>query len=229
VRILVTSDWHGDRWTMGVPRFPEIERAAHATVDAAIREKVDAWAFLGDLTDPDSGVCVFRCIELLIRCVLRVWEADIDPIVIAGNHDVIEDGSGETSLSPLRALLGSEGTFFLRERPGMIDVRGVPILALPYTATSHRYDPLAQRLDARVVLGHLSVPGIVPGEETLEMPRGREVVLPVDRFPKDAVLINGHYHKQQASGRVLIPGSLARLTHGEERNEPGFLIVEVPS
>jgi hypothetical protein len=79
----------------------------------------------------------------------------------------------------------------------------------------------------------LTVPGIEPGSETREMPRGREVRYPVEaireRWGDRAVMLNGHYHRayHRAESPVVVPGSLERLTRGEARNEPGCLILEV--
>jgi hypothetical protein len=46
------------------------------------------------------------------------------------------------------------------------------------------------------------------------------------RWPK-AVMMNGHYHERQNYRGVQVPGSLVRLTHSEEKNDPGFLVLEV--
>ena len=112
---------------------------------------------------------------------------------------------------------------------------GCDVLALPFTSRAHAYDPAeAVRQNGTdapaLVLGHLNIEGIEPGSETADFPRGREVFLPVplirERFP-NATIACGHYHRRQVFQGVHIPGSLARLTFGEEENEPGFLIAEV--
>ena len=70
------------------------------------------------------------------------------------------------------------------------------------------------------------------------MPRGREVVFPiaeVARLRKRApfLAVNGHYHRRQkfvdpkTKLEIQVPGSAARLTFSEEKNEPGFLIARV--
>jgi exonuclease SbcD len=254
MKILLTSDWHADARTLGHARFDDVDRAVRQTVDAAIKQKVDAYCFLGDLCDPDSGSSVFRSVELAISTAVALSREGILNVWLAGNHDVIEDGSGDTTLSPLRPLVSAyAGLTYLFERPGTVlagqglDKRAVFIRALPYTATSHGYDPTehvgrSTKVDARmtantylIVLAHLAVEGVQPGEETKEMPRGRDVTFPRVSFPEEdstTHLFNGHYHRQQTHGMpgyrpVHIPGAPARFTFGEQDNEPGYLLVEV--
>ncbi len=256
MRLVVCSDAHLDWITVGVKRFEENSAAMRHTADVAIRSRADAWMFLGDLTDPDSGTCVFRCVQTLIEVVGKVTRAGIPAIVIAGNHDVIEDGSGDTSLSPLTAC-GFEDCYVV-ERPRVVLLDDVSVCCLPYAATSHAYGTITEAstmLDAAimraeateylptgalpiVVVGHLSIDGIIPGEETREMGRGREVLFPYEVVEqrlkgRRSALLNGHYHQRQAftpkggSMPIQIPGSLARLAFGEQDNTPGYLVVEV--
>lgn len=249
VKIIVTSDFHLDWTTAGVSRFEELSCAVHATVSRAIDEYAAAYLFLGDLCDPDSGSCVFRCIELVGRAIFRLRAAKITSVWIAGNHDVIEDGSGQTTLTPLRALdidhvsaNVSKGSVVVVERPSLVmlhdDARSVALYALPYVATSHAYDPDAWLRDKlascsmpAIVAGHMTeIVGARLGDETTEMPRGRGLPFPASASQKDCVVarLNGHYHRQQVTeGGIHIPGSLARLTFGEETNTPGFFVMEV--
>jgi DNA repair exonuclease SbcCD nuclease subunit len=238
MKIVVSSDWHLDHVTHGVARFAELRDAAHHTVDVAIAEGAEAYVFAGDLCDPDSGSCVFRAVQVAIEVAQRLKARKIQSIWVAGNHDVIEDGSGDTTLSPMRALgcddPGSCAWAFVVEQPRVIELMTrKTILCLPFAATSHGYDVekfvKATAPGNILSVSHLNVPGVIPGEETTEMPRGREVLLPTELVKTKANLVlNGHYHRQQMTADgVWIPGSLARLTFGEEGNLPGFLVMEV--
>ena len=247
MKLLITSDWHADARTLGLPRFDDIDQAARATVQAAIDNRVDAYCFLGDLCDPDAGSSVFRSVELAMSVALTLSQKGIPSIWIAGNHCVIEDGSGDTVLSPLRPLAKEDPTIKLFERPGTIAIETesehVTLVALPLTATSHPYEPaefvksivMGEANGPVIVLGHLTVPGVQPGEETTDMPRGREITFPREHFPaseKHVHLFNGHYHRQQTHELpgfrpVHIPGAPARFTFGDEQHVPGYLIVEV--
>lgn len=241
MKLLVTSDWHADAKTIGHARFGDVERAVGEMVQRAIELRVGAFLFLGDLCDPDSGSAAFRSVELAVSAAMTLSRAGIRSIWMAGNHDVIEDGSGDTTLSPLRPLDCMGSLVEVVERPRCLELGvGLRLQLLPYTATSHPYDPKAEvdGLDWRgcklVVAGHLAVEGVEPGEETTDMPRGRDVVFPRECFSlaDKVVLLNGHYHRQQTHERpgfvpLSIPGSPARFTFGEQDNRPGYLIVEV--
>lgn len=246
MKVVISSDWHPDHTTHGVSRFKEVRDAAHCTVDRAIAEGAGLYVFTGDLCDPDSGSVVFRCVELAIEIAMRLALKNIKSVWIAGNHDVIEDGTGDTTLTPLRALANYTRNVSVCERPTMfrIDQIACPgaanLLCLPFTATSHAYDVDAAlvemashiRPDTRhqtIVAAHLNIAGVVPGEETTEMARGREIWLPVETAKEVAgYVVCGHYHRrQQTKDGVWIPGSLAQLTFGEEGNQPSFLILNL--
>lgn len=245
MKIVFASDFHLDWRTHGIDRFADLEKAVMQTVDMAYEQEAAAYIFGGDLCDPDSGSRTFRCVELAIRVAMILQDAKIPSLWVAGNHDVIEDGSGQTTLTPLRAFDGfDEQLVYVAEEPGVFDLgNGVPpILALPFAATSHTYDPAVVLRNWKQLLGkplvtvsHLSVLGIAPGEETTEMPRGRDIVFPIEELQgvKNVTCLQGHYHRQQTfnpgEGYPLIhvAGSLVRLTFNEEGNSPGFLIVEV--
>lgn len=244
MKAVVVSDIHLDHVTHGVPRFRELRAAVHRTVDVAIEEQAGLYIFAGDLCDPDSGSSVFRCVEVAIEAAWRLSQRGIPSIWVAGNHDVIEDGTNDTTLAPLRAM--NPDMIYVFEEPGVAkfgdpDKKGreVFIIALPFTATSNPYDVesflvaaaetvSAPRADV-VIVSHLSVPGIEPGEETKEMPRGREVLLPVEAATKYAGLVlQGHYHRQQRTKEgIWVVGSMARLTFCEEKNDPGYLVVRI--
>lgn len=235
MKLVVSSDYHLDHVTHGVARFDEIRTAVFRTVSVAIEKRADAWIFLGDAMNPDSGSCVFRCVEVLVEIAKRMKIAGIPTIFMAGNHDVVEDGSGKTTLSPLRPLADGE-KIFLIEGPEAFAISDQRFVCFPFTASSHGYDPVAwakERMSpGAITLSHLAVPGIQPGEETTEMPRGREVVFPVKETGQAQARLQGHYHRQQSfdpggGPPVLVPGSLARLTFGEENHDPSFLVLEV--
>lgn len=238
MKYLFTSDWHLDHTTDGHARFDEVSAAVDHSVKVAIEEKVGLYVFAGDLSDPD-GFAVHRAQAKAAETAVRLKKAGIKSLFVAGNHDVVEDGFGTTVLSPLAA---SE-LALVYEAPSVIQLPDDRLLiALPFTPRSHMYEPaafvrqLGAKLPAKVrqsnrivVVGHLGLAGINPGSETTEMPRGREVLWPLEElkkwFPK-AVLVGGHYHKAQEYKGVNIIGSLARLTHGEEKHEPSMLLLE---
>lgn len=246
-KLVVCSDAHADWVTYGVPRHAEVEAAFYDVAGAAMTSDVDALVFAGDLTDPEDGLASTRALSAM----LGAFRAPECPkYVIPGNHDVFEDGSGDSALTPLRHL--DKQGFRLHESPQFVPAAcegKFDLLSLPYAPLARAYDPgefvrkvrerQANRLKngakrlPLVVVGHLSIPGVVPGEETTEMPRGREVTFPLDEVAalEPTVVLNGHYHERQVftapNGlKIHIPGSMARLTIDQEDHAPGYLVVE---
>jgi DNA repair exonuclease SbcCD nuclease subunit len=243
VRVVVVSDAHHDWVTSGVARAEEVERALWQSVEVAREQRAAAWVFAGDMCDPDDVSSVLRAGELavalateLARFTRSVW--------LTGNHDVLEDGRETSTLQPLRGM-GHGVNLFVR--PGLFLTDGLIVVALPYVATAGAYDPIAIVKQAAqgarlaqpdwpmLVVGHLSVPGVQPGEEVKELARGRDVVLPlaeIAKLPGRVTVVNGHYHRAQVFHSpegvdVHVPGSLVRLTHGEEAHEPSILVLDL--
>lgn len=253
MKFLVTSDWHGDAFTCGLARFDDVARSARATVELAKRERCDGYVFMGDLADP--GPRAHRCSALAIELASDLARAGIWSRWLVGNHDVVEDGSGSSTLSPLASFAARVFRAADLSQPDLVGVWDTPewwhlspfseeiyAISLPHPARGRSYDPVefirsvaGIPVDHRAVIifGHLTVPGIEPGSETREMPRGREVRYPIEaireRWGDRAVMLNGHYHRsyRRAESPVIVPGSLERLTKGEAGNAPGCLILEV--
>lgn len=226
---------------MGLSRHDEVERAVELTVQDAIDRNVDLYLFLGDLTDPESQGHASRAQALAIRTALRLQDHEIKSIWIPGNHDVHEDGTGKTTLTPLTAFDDDDSDIYVAEEPRLIYVaEKLAVLCLPFTPVSHGVD-----LDAKVrelwphdgtrviVISHLTVPGVMPGSESTEMLRGREISYPFEATKEAILRLQGHYHCRQdfdpkdGGPPIIIPGSLARLTFNEEDYEPSYLHVEI--
>jgi DNA repair exonuclease SbcCD nuclease subunit len=237
MRIVIASDFHGDWFTDGYERLDDLEEAAHAVLVEAC--KADVFMFLGDLTNPYSKnvhhavrVAVGMASQLNTRNVVNYW--------LTGNHDVIEDGDRVSHTLLALKNLHHGLTKVIDEPLSIMLTHGKRLIALPFVAPSIAYDPAAfihschkitEEFDERVLIaGHLNIEGIEPGSETTDMARGRDIFFPLEAveecYPK-ALLFNGHYHERQVFKRINIPGSLLRLTHGEETNNPGFLVVEL--
>lgn len=243
LRAYIVSDLHGDRFTDGYERLDDVQRALRQVVQLACEdarnEQDVVFIALGDYTNPDSRN-VHRALAVIADAAAQLSAADVDSYWLIGNHDVIEDGYGshvllalgETALQGV-TVLGRPGPFTIWS--GKDSSHHVRALALPYTALAADYDPeeiAAQApTDTRVVLGHLTIPGILyEGSETHEMPRGRAMRFPTETLKQrcpQARLYNGHYHRRQRFQGIDVPGSLVRLSHGEEANPTGYLRVEL--
>jgi DNA repair exonuclease SbcCD nuclease subunit len=246
VKLLHSSDWHLDAVTYGVERYDELQLAVNETVDAAIAEECDAYFFTGDLCDPEDGARVLRSILLLGNAVKRLRDAEIVVVLLAGNHDVVEDGHRTTTLDSFHAWACRDSGIhvYTRQCFDIIEVarKWIGILALPFVSTGFAYDPdeFVRKMDQvvianardipKIVIGHLHLDGAKVGEESTDMARGRPMQWPRQALREvmpRALLLGGHYHYQQEVDGIHIAGSLANLSFREEHAKPGYLIVEV--
>jgi len=245
LKAVVASDFHADWTSLGIARFDEVRSAALQAVNYAIAIKAELFLFPGDLADPDTGGGTFRAVALAIELAFLLNRAGIPSVWINGNHDVCEDGTGASVLTPLAALTRHINGIYVAEKPEVFwpvkDWLGV--LCLPFMPASHGVDMAEATRElwktippsARVlVLSHLSIPGIVPGTETTELPRGREVLYPVAETTKATYRVSGHYHKRQAfdpgdgGPPIYVAGAVARLGFGEQEHDPSFMVLDIP-
>ena len=234
MKIVVCGDWHLDWMTAGVERFDEVAAAVNQAINYAAQH-ADLFVFLGDLCDPESPrawrACAFALERATALSIPSVW--------IPGNHDVVDDGHGTTTLSPLAAI--EDDRIQVAEAPVVLTFGEVQVLCFPYVSRANLYDPedVVRKMPATggpvVMLSHLCLESAGQGSESAEMARGREMFLPakalVERDLNVAVVLNGHYHQRQEvvehGLKVQCAGSLAKLTRGERHNAPAFLVVEV--
>lgn len=92
MRVLVTSDWHLDAVTAGVPRRDEVLAFAAKILNVAIEAKPDLFLHLGDWYTPGSmrdalyASDVARFIAAMQRCLSSRAVA----VYLAGNHDELD-------------------------------------------------------------------------------------------------------------------------------------------
>lgn len=228
--LFITSDWHGDWYTDGYSRHDDLRQVLFKQVLPQVEEG-DYFAFLGDVSNPFSrDVHLAVSLEVEVACELKAKGVH-QQVWMTGNHDVVEDSSGSHTLMALKPLEAMAQCKVI-DRPVSLRFAGLNVLMLPFTSPVFDYSPeeVVEQTDGEIdmVFGHLNLRGITPGSESTDMPRGRDVYFPVDaikkKWPK-ARMYNGHYHEQQVFDGVRIPGSLLRLTHGEEQNRPGYFRV----
>jgi hypothetical protein len=232
VTILFWSDLHANAVTMGVRRHTELERVCDIVESTAISANVSTVIFGGDLTDPEpeGWGCVARAIEL----DRRLRDAGKQVLWMTGNHDVVEDGRGSSTLSPMRGCGAA-----VINKPELVQTLEDGIIGfLPFTPRALAYNPadvVQQWGQAPVqeapcmVFGHLNLKDAVPGSETHDMPRGREVQWPLDALRQwlpAAQLYGGHYHGASEINGVNIVGAPALFTFGEELYKPSFFVIE---
>lgn len=242
---------------MGVPRLAEGASALLAAATHAVAARADWFLFLGDLCDPDVDVGgTLGAMKAAAEVAIYLAESGVPSVWLMGNHDTEEGGSGLSTLSPLAALEGGPGCLehiYVAERPRVIDLgaldqrahAGAPVrlLCLPFAPVSHAYNPAEYARLAMsasygkakvVVIGHLCAPGVIPGEETDEMPRGRQDLLyPYEATSGALFRMCGHYHRRQdfdpgdGGPPVVIPGAMMRLTAADADRLPSYLEIDL--
>lgn len=236
MKFVISSDWHADATTSGLDRFDEIRSAVVAVALYTVKERDSVFVFGGDLCDPDTSKS-FRAIALAIEIALFLEKKGVPSLWIAGNHDVIENDRGSTTLEPLEAVALKSNLISVCTTAKPVAIGKRLAFALPFAARACSYDPEKaisnhSNYQPDLVIGHLTVPSAERGSESDDFARGRDMIFPVAecrrRWGDRCILVNGHYHRKQITkDGVHIPGSLARLRHDEEQHEPGYLVIEV--
>lgn len=231
MKLVHVSDLHHDAVTLGVRRAPEVENAVGQAVKAAIDGKVDMFAFTGDLCDPEDGPALLRATCFIIEIARELSRANVHFMAVAGNHDVVADGTGTTTLAPLIHLRDSR--IHAYQVSTVVVMAGVQFLMLPYRQVYRGSEMTFEDLDERgVCLTHLQFQGAQLGEESLEMSRGRDHAFPWEAVPPGWLILAGHYHRRQiiegpGGRRAYVVGSPIRNTFGEGSNETAYTIVEL--
>lgn len=229
-RLLVVSDLHLDAVTMGVSRFDELSAVLDTVAAIAKKHECTSLVFNGDLCNPDTPRA-YRCITRAGQWAAQLKrELGIESYWVNGNHDVVEDGHGSSTLSPLAAIEGVE----VIAEPAEYEQDGAKLAFLPYSSRANAYDPerwaKSFEPDTRLVFGHLNMIDMIPGSETEEMPRGRDVIWPTvvlrDRC-RLASLIGGHYHGGCFFDGVHVVGSPGLFTFSEEGHTPRVGVIDL--
>jgi len=243
MRYLLFSDVHDDSVTNGVPREPEVEEFYGKILGSL--EGIDTVVFSGDLCDVDSRD-VLRSVSRFIALGIDVVARGVNFVAIPGNHGVLHSSRVVTTMSPLARVAEYDhwsrhgAGIFVAELPRYFE--RVNVLCLPYV--SKRVYLSGQYIDAArdafvdaakgcVVVSHLTVPGAVLGNESSEMARGDDQLLPVDTIKRlePSLVVNGHYHRRQTVSvgglTVEVPGSPCSFSFDGDETDKGFLIAEV--
>jgi DNA repair exonuclease SbcCD nuclease subunit len=228
--IFVVSDLHLDAVTLGVPRLNEVRAALSFVVDQ-VNATPNAWlVFNGDAFDPDK-LAAHRCSAKLIE-YYRALKRPEQSLWVAGNHDVVDDGEGTTTLSSLEAA--GAPVFSAPDCDKYFTNNSAMILPYPGRG-AWSYDPAEEvrkfaPYKPVLVFGHLSDKGCQPGSESEDMASGRDVDWPHDelevRMPQ-AVRIGGHYHRGGRYGNLHVVGAPARFNFGEQASIPSYLRIEI--
>ena len=246
-KVLVGSDLHLDSRLRGVERADDLFDRFDEMVDVANTEDVQLGICCGDLFDghsPDERVWT-----LLSRMRGSLGRSTVPWVFVAGNHDVVDRKGCRSALAPLASDM-----VHVSETVEVVSFEyptPLHVLTLPHISRAHLTDPGPLALTPHewieaeahlqldrfesgelsgplIAAGHLSLPEVEFGSEQ-EMMRGEMILFPqcVLDSPLVRIMVNGHYHKPQRVGRVIIPGSPERMSFGERSDGKSFLVLEV--
>ncbi len=221
-------------------RLEDFLKTFDLIVDTALKEEVDAVLFAGDMYKTrDPSPTQQRGVSERIR---RLTKAGIPVILVVGNHDTPNTDGKANTLDIYSALEISDVHVFrtpqlqeIATKSGTLQVVGFPWLQkaefkeLADKATL-MYDKLKKDLPS-VAVGHLEVEGASFGSEK-GLAIANDVTTPLsiltDRRLNYVAL--GHIHKHQVLSTdplVVYSGSPERVDFGEEKEDKGFVIVDI--
>lgn len=205
-------------------RAVDIERAFEAAIDDLLRRGVDLVLHAGDVfhhTRPS-----WSTVGAFVRAMRRLERAGVPTLVIAGNHDTPRlrtSGSVyqllQIALPEIRFVAGYE------EKGEEFPDLDLVVHAIPHGALQNPDPPLVLPDPARrnVMVTHGLAPGVElrggrePGEERL----GAHLLDPVHDY-----IALGHYHLWGDQGNhAWYAGATERMGWGDEKVEPGYLLV----
>lgn len=212
-------------------------------VDKAIEEKVDAFIFAGDAYKTrDPSPTQQRGFGEKLK---KLTKAHIPVILIVGNHDT-PNAEGRANTLDIYSALEIEGIWVSR-KPEFLNIPtksgNLQVISLPwlqradYKNLGDKVLSLYEKINPQetvILAGHLEVEGALFGSEKgLTLSNDFTVPLSLLTDKRLDYVALGHIHKHQVLNAknppVVYAGSPERIDFGEEKEEKGFIIIEIKS
>ncbi len=210
-------------------------------VDTAIKEDVDVFIFAGDAYKTrDPSPTQQRGFGQRLK---KLTKAGIPVVLIVGNHDT-PNAEGKANTLDIYSALELDDVFVSRKvellniktKSGNLQVVTAPWLhRQDFKSLAEKLATLYEKLkpDSPAILaGHLEVEGSSFGSEK-GLAIGSDVTTPLALLSnkKLSYVALGHIHKHQVLGQnppVVYSGSPERIDFGEEKEDKGFILVDIP-
>lgn len=211
-------------------------------VDTAIKEQVDAVVFAGDAYKTrDPNPTQQRGFGERIK---RLAKNNIPTILVIGNHDT-PNAEGRANSLDIYSALEIEKVWVSRQvellkidtKSGVLQIVTLPWLHKnDYKVVGEKLNLLYEKISPdspAIFLSHCEVVGAEYGSEK-GMAIANDVTIPLSLIQdrRLSYVALGHIHKHQVLSKdplVVYAGSSQRIDFGEEKEEKGICLVDIPS
>ena len=209
-------------------------------VDTAIKEDVDAVLFAGDAYKTrDPNPTQQRGFGERIAKIAK----KIPVVLVVGNHDT-PNAEGKANTLDIYSALEIENVWVSR-KPELLKLSTksgeLQIITLPwlhkndYKTIGDKLKSLYDKIENNspaIFLSHAEVEGASYGSEKgLAIANDVTIPLPLIQDKRLSYVALGHIHKHQVLGKnplIVYSGSPQRIDFGEEKEEKGICLVEIP-
>lgn len=250
VNIIVTGDSHYDLKTDGIDRTDDINDAKQQAIDYAVELSKKEKVIMLDLGDVFHGTHPrAEVIANVIRMYKKLDDAGIDTIVIAGNHDVIDQRGRTSALEPIAAA--GFNRIYVEHDINNYEFFNINIITLPHIskakAAEEGFKSLQDYIDTKaaeiedelnpddynIVISHMNIEGALTGTETF-MIKGAHEEFPkvIKNSNKINVIFNGHIHRSQIvenpnGAPIVIVGSIQVNDFSERLDRKVFVHLQI--
>ncbi len=252
VHLIISGDNHYDLKTEGIDRNDDIFKAKQQAIDYAVDLKREGnEVYFLEPGDVFHGVRPRA--ESIAKAISQYSYLDmmkIPTIIVAGNHDVIDERGKTSALEPISAV-GFRHITIYHDVVNREIRQGLNLITLPHIskarAAEESYKNVQEFIDDKarlleedldpeecnIVLGHMNITGATVGAEEF-MIKGAHEDFPdvLKKSDKISYIFNGHYHKAQLISNphgapIIITGSVSINDFGERTETKAFFHLEV--